>query len=301
MRQRGSWRSWSGRSGSAGSRTARLPLPGLALLLLAVTGGADSGSTAGPPPPPAAGSPAGQPGGWQAGQPGGWQPDGRQAGQPDGWQTGQPGGWQTGQPGGWQTGQPGGWQAGQSGDWPGAAAAGCVTGCPPSTTATGTRPVAGTESLPAPASTGTSDGPPTRVRIPRIKVDSSLATLGLDRSGKLAAPTDYGQAGWFGAGTAPGDTGPAVIAGHVDSTSGPAVFYRLRELRPGDRIEVRRGTRWLPFVVVSTSRHDKDEFPTAEVYGPTPGPELRLVTCAGSFDPHAGSYRDNLVVFAVAV
>ncbi|WP_329102568.1 class F sortase [Micromonospora sp. NBC_01699] len=166
--------------------------------------------------------------------------------------------------------------------------AGCGTGCP----STGARPPQPDPAAPT--------GPPDRVRIPRIGVDSSLAVLGLDRSGQLAAPADYARAGWFGAGTAPGDTGPAVIAGHVDSTTGPAVFYRLHELRTGDRVEVRRGGRWIGFVVVASSRHDKDEFPTAEVYGPTPGPELRLVTCTGPFDDRTRHYRDNLVVYAIA-
>jgi sortase (surface protein transpeptidase) len=177
--------------------------------------------------------------------------------------------------------------------------AGCATDCPP----TGSQPLpTGTQPLPAGAQPQPTapTGPPSRVRIPRIDVDSSLMVLGLDRSGQLAAPTDYDRAGWFGAGTAPGDTGPAVIAGHVDSTTGPAVFYRLSELRPGDRVEVQRGSRWIPFLVVATSRHDKDEFPTAEVYGPTPGPELRLVTCTGPFDDRTRHYRDNLVVYAIA-
>lgn len=160
---------------------------------------------------------------------------------------------------------------------------GCGTACPAPTTAQGT-----------PA------GPPTRVRIPRIGIDSSLVRLGLAADGRLAAPTDYDRAGWFGAGTSPGDTGPAVIAGHIDSRSGPAVFYRLDELRPRDRIEVLRGGRWVPFRVVTTARHAKDRFPTTAVYGPTPGPELRLITCDGEFDQASGHYPDNLVVFPIS-
>ncbi|MFI6757854.1 class F sortase [Micromonospora sp. NPDC050417] len=183
--------------------------------------------------------------------------------------------------------------AGPDGEW----RAGCVSGCPPSGPGTTT---GGADPLPGPEPANSSAGPPTRVRIPRIGVDSSLAVLGLDRSGRLETPADYAQAGWYGAGPAPGDTGPAVIAGHVDSTTGPAVFYRLHELRAGDRVEVRRGTTWVPFHVVATSRHAKDDFPTAEVYDPTPGPELRLITCTGSFDRATRNYRDNLVIFAVA-
>jgi len=90
-----------------------------------------------------------------------------------------------------------------------------------------------------------------------------------------------------------------VIAGHVDSRTGPAVFFRLRELRPGDRVDVTRadGAR-LRFAVDAIQRFPKARFPTAAVFGPTPAAELRLVTCTGSFDRARGSYRDNLVVFA---
>jgi hypothetical protein len=141
---------------------------------------------------------------------------------------------------------------------------------------------------------------PVRVRVPRIGVDSPLAVLGLDRAGALVPPADFARAGWYGGGPAPGDPGPAVLAGHLDSRAGPAVFARLGELRPGDRVEVRRGDRWLPFRVTGSLRVAKDRFPTTRVYGPTPGPELRLVTCGGDFDRRRAHYRDNVVVFAVA-
>jgi hypothetical protein len=90
-----------------------------------------------------------------------------------------------------------------------------------------------------------------------------------------------------------------VIAGHVDSRTGPAVFYRLRELRPGDRVEVERadGVR-LRFAVEGRAQYHKATLPTDAVFGPVPWPALRLVTCAGSFDRARGSYRDNLVVYA---
>ncbi|HEX2773213.1 MAG TPA: class F sortase, partial [Micromonosporaceae bacterium] len=141
---------------------------------------------------------------------------------------------------------------------------------------------------------------PTRIAIPRIGVDADLEVLGTDPSGALRPPSSYAGAGWFGQGPSPGDTGPAVIAGHVDSKTGPAVFYRLHELRTGDAVSVRRGDDWVRFRVVSLSRYAKDRFPTDAVYGPTPVPELRLVTCDGEFDRRGGHYRDNLVVFAVA-
>jgi len=142
-------------------------------------------------------------------------------------------------------------------------------------------------------------GPPTRLLVPRIGVDSSLVPLGLDKGGKLEAPTVYDKAGWYRGGPSPGDVGPAVLAGHVDSKAGPAVFFRLHELKVGDKIEVRRGKDAVTFTVTGVTRHPKDAFPTAAVYGPTPGPELRLVTCGGVFDRLRNSYRDNVVVFAV--
>jgi hypothetical protein len=140
---------------------------------------------------------------------------------------------------------------------------------------------------------------PVRVRVPGIGVDSPLERLGIDGSGALQTPADYGQAGWFTGGPAPGDVGPAVLAGHVDSTAGPAVFWRLRDLVPGDEVLVDRtdGTT-ARFTVTRVERHPKDAFPTDEVYGPTPDAQLRLITCGGEFDRSARSYRDNVVVFA---
>jgi sortase (surface protein transpeptidase) len=141
---------------------------------------------------------------------------------------------------------------------------------------------------------------PVRVRIPSIGVDSPLLRLGVDDTGALLPPDDFGRAGWFPASPVPGDVGPAVIAGHVDSYVGPAVFFRLRELAEGDEVLVDRtdGTT-IRFTVSATHRYPKDEFPTQDVYGPTPRPELRLITCGGEFDRSARSYLDNVVVTAV--
>jgi sortase (surface protein transpeptidase) len=118
----------------------------------------------------------------------------------------------------------------------------------------------------------------------------------------LVPPVDPDVAGWYRRGAAPGEQGPAVIAGHVDSRSGPAVFFRLDELAPGDRVEVDRSDgKAFGYRVVSVESHPKTAFPTALVYGPAPGSVLRLITCGGVFDPHGRHYRDNVVVTAVAV
>ena len=140
---------------------------------------------------------------------------------------------------------------------------------------------------------------PIRVRVPSLGVDSTLALLGVDGAGILVPPTAFDQAGWFAGGPAPGDVGPAVIAGHVDSWTGPAVFFRLDEIAVGDEVLVDRadGTT-VRFAVTRTDRYAKDAVPTAEVYGPTPGAELRLITCGGEFDPARRSYLDNVVVYA---
>ena len=141
---------------------------------------------------------------------------------------------------------------------------------------------------------------PIRVRVPAVDVDSRLVRLGVDEDRVLVPPADFGRAGWFAEGPAPGATGPAVIAGHVDSYEGPAVFFRLADLAPGDEILVDRADgSTARFEVRSVDRYPKDAFPTEEVYGPTPLAELRLITCGGEFDPDERSYRDNVVVSAV--
>ncbi len=140
---------------------------------------------------------------------------------------------------------------------------------------------------------------PARLRVPAIGVDTALIDLGVDAAGVLVPPVAADVAGWFTAGPAPGSIGPALLAGHVDSQAGPGVFYRLVDLRPGDRIEVDRADgSAVSFSVVSTTRSPKTAFPTELVYAPTPVPELRLVTCGGAFDRSARSYRDNIIIEA---
>jgi hypothetical protein len=149
------------------------------------------------------------------------------------------------------------------------------------------------------SSSAPASAPPTRLRIASIAVDTPLEDLDLDPAGALQAPKDFAQAGWYAKGSRPGDVGPAIIAGHVDSKRGPAVFYRLHELRPGGSVEVMRGGSWVTFRVLATRRYPKDKFPTDEVYAPTPNAQLRLITCGGTFDRARRSYVDNVVVYAV--
>jgi sortase (surface protein transpeptidase) len=141
--------------------------------------------------------------------------------------------------------------------------------------------------------------PPVHIRIPAIGVSAAVVRLGLNRDGTLQVPGDYDVTGWFTGGPAPGATGPAVIAGHIDSKRGPAVFYRLRELRPGQEITVGRSDgSSVRFAVDGVAQYPKHAFPTAAVFGPSPEPLLRLITCGGVFDRSQRSYRDNVVVTA---
>lgn len=140
---------------------------------------------------------------------------------------------------------------------------------------------------------------PTRIRIPSIGVDSALETLSLGESGQLDAPVDWNTAGWYADGVAPGSIGPAIIAGHVDSPTAPAVFARVGELTPGAEMTVTMSDgAELLFVTTGSRQSAKSNFPTDEVYSNVPAPELRLITCAGQFDAGVGHYTDNLIVFA---
>ncbi len=146
----------------------------------------------------------------------------------------------------------------------------------------------------------TVNAPPVNIRIPKIGVASALEQLGVDATGRLNPPSDFDLAGWYAGGVVPGDIGPAIIAGHIDSPSAPAVFARLGELRAGDEVVITTSSGDdLSFRVTGTTESAKSAFPTDAVYSNVPAPELRLITCAATFDSSIGHYTDNLVVFAV--
>jgi LPXTG-site transpeptidase (sortase) family protein len=140
---------------------------------------------------------------------------------------------------------------------------------------------------------------PVRIVIPAIAVSAPVIPLHLNRNRTLQVPKSFSQTGWFVGGPEPGENGAAVIVGHVDSKSGPAVFYRLRALRRGDVIKVvLKNKSTVRFVVRSTRKVPKKRFPTKLVYGKTKDPTLRLITCDGRFDRSTGHYVDNHLVFA---
>ena len=139
--------------------------------------------------------------------------------------------------------------------------------------------------------------PPVRLTVASIGVNTTLQALNLQADGALPVPTNSAQAGWYAAGVRPGSIGPAIVVGHVDSVNGPAVFFRLKQLRVGDEIRVLRmdGTTAV-FQVDSVQAYPKNTFPQSTVYGPTTDPVLRLITCTGTFDQASQNYLGNLVV-----
>ncbi len=150
--------------------------------------------------------------------------------------------------------------------------------------------------LPVPKS-----APPVWLDIPTIAVGADVDPLGLRSNGELDVPTRFERVGWWSGGVSPGDPGPAVLPGHVDSRRGPAVFFRLRDLGPGDEVSVRGADGvTVVYTVERSANYAKTSFPTDEVYGPTERPTLRLVTCSGRFDRSSRSYEQNLVVYATA-
>lgn len=142
---------------------------------------------------------------------------------------------------------------------------------------------------------------PIRVRIPAISVDAPLTGLALEDGGRLAAPPDDegNLAGWYREGTAPGAGGTAIVAGHVDTRQGPAVFYHLGELRRGNTVEVdRAGGDTAIFTIDAVEVYRAERFPDRRVYGTAKGAELRLITCGAGFDEVEQRYRGNVVAFA---
>ncbi|MEV7279354.1 class F sortase [Streptomyces sp. NPDC093111] len=161
-------------------------------------------------------------------------------------------------------------------------------------------PGAATPGAAAPGPAPLPDAAPVRIRIPAIKVDAFLTRLELDPQGRLLPPpmTAPALAGWYADGTAPGARGTAVVAGHVDTPYGPAVFHELGALEKGAEIAVdRQDGRTALFTVDAVEVHAKDAFPDARVYAGSTRPELRLITCGGDWSKKTG-YRANTVVYA---
>ena len=142
---------------------------------------------------------------------------------------------------------------------------------------------------------------PVSIRIPGIEVDAPVMQVGKNADGTVQVPPldDHNLTGWYRYGPAPGQRGPAVILGHVDSLTGISVFYYLKDLHAGDRVYVTLADgKVATFVVDGVQKVTKDAFPTASIYGKVSYPSLRLITCGGPFDRATGHYLDNIIVYA---
>jgi LPXTG-site transpeptidase (sortase) family protein len=151
----------------------------------------------------------------------------------------------------------------------------------------------------ATTTTGLSRLAPVRIQIPSIKLDTTFVpplTLNADQT--VSVPDNYTQVGWYSGGAAPGEVGPAVILGHVDSKAGPAVFYSLGQVKVGDEVQITRTDGSVAtFEITDLHRYPQSDFPTLDVYGKTDYPALRLVTCTGIYDHGKQRYSHNLVVY----
>ena len=143
---------------------------------------------------------------------------------------------------------------------------------------------------------------PVSLHIPAIGVSTSLSKLGLNADKSPQVPTNYQERGWYKLGPAPGMMGSAVILGHVDDKTGPAVFSKLGTLKAGDKVEVTLTSGAVAhFAVKTVATYPKAQFPSAKAYGPNGYRGLQLVTCGGKFDKATGHYLSNVVAYTALV
>jgi LPXTG-site transpeptidase (sortase) family protein len=142
---------------------------------------------------------------------------------------------------------------------------------------------------------------PVRLRIPVIGVNAPITEVGLNANDTVQVPPldDHNLAGWYKYGPTPGQKGPSVLLGHVDSVTGVSVFFNLKDLRKGDKVYVElKDGKTATFVVDGLQRVEKTAFPTEDVYGKLNYAGLRLITCGGAFDAATGHYEENIIVYA---
>lgn len=141
---------------------------------------------------------------------------------------------------------------------------------------------------------------PVRVRIPSQGIDAQIVPVGITPSGEMEAPAGYDEVGWYRHGARPGEPGRAVLAGHLDSRDGPAVFFQLGSLQPGDTIEVEfdDGAGPRVFTVRELAQYPTRDAPLADIFGPLDRPELVLITCAGDFQGPESGYSERVIVYA---
>ncbi|MCT4786419.1 sortase domain-bontaining protein [Exiguobacterium aestuarii] len=141
---------------------------------------------------------------------------------------------------------------------------------------------------------------PVQIQIPKIDVDTAIEQVGVLENGQMGVPEDENQVGWFEPGVTPGSKGNAVIAGHVDSKTGPAIFYQLDQLTKGDDVLIQdEAGNTLRFRVTKTERYDTKTAPIEEIFGATSNRNLNLITCSGTFGD--GGYDERFVVYTELV
>lgn len=140
---------------------------------------------------------------------------------------------------------------------------------------------------------------PVKLQIPSIGVDTKIEQVGLTSDGAMENPSSWGTVGWYKYGPPPGQPGNAVIDGHLDSTTGPAVFWHLSDLKPGDKIVVTLSNgQTATFAVSQKIDYPYNNAPISKIFGPGSAPNLNLITCGGDWNPATKNYSDRLVVFA---
>jgi hypothetical protein len=165
-----------------------------------------------------------------------------------------------------------------------------------------TTPTASAPTTTVPAVHALAPSVPTAITVPSIGVHSSLVQLDQNADGSVQVPTSFHVAGWYRRSVTPGQIGPTIILGHVDSKAGPGIFYRLGALHPGDRVTVNRADgSVVTFEITGVREYLKTQFPTLAVYANTPVPTIRLVTCGGTFDRATGHYLSNIVAYGRVV
>lgn len=165
-----------------------------------------------------------------------------------------------------------------------------------------------TFSSPAPVKAATATQPlprsePTHISVPSVGIDAPVRSVGRDSSGGIEMPPvlDW-TTGWYKYSPTPGQIGPAIIVGHVDTYKGISVFWRLRDVKQGDIINVTRADgKTAKFRVMALKQFNQSNFPTDEVYGNIKYPGLRLITCGGAFNKQTASYTQNTVVYAFMI
>ncbi|MGN7408935.1 MULTISPECIES: class F sortase [unclassified Sporosarcina] len=139
---------------------------------------------------------------------------------------------------------------------------------------------------------------PVTLEIPAIGVKSDIENVGELENGQMGVPEGVDNVGWFEPGTLPGNSGSSVMAGHIDSLTGPAVFYKLDKLKKGDEVVVRDADgKSLTFIVTKTEKYPRKNAPIEEIFGFSYGSRLNLITCTGEFNRKAKTHEERLVVY----